>query len=246
VPLGGLEEIAAYYAAITAIDDQVGRLMNTLRESGFDENTIVLFTSDHGDMLGSHGMRRKRKPHDESARVPGIVRWPAHISKGRVVETLFSHVDMPPTLLALAGLPVPKEMQGADLSRVALGEITDGPDAVLLQIFVPFNPDQIARPWRGIVTDRYTYARFEQEPWVLFDRQRDPAEMQNLVGDVSHADLQRELDQRLAALMKRHGDDWKFNSFELIEEGGRLYRHATFYTLDEYRAWAQANPDKSK
>ena len=111
---------------------------------------------------------------------------------------------------------------------------------------VPFNPDQIARPWRGIVTDRYTYARFEQEPWVLFDRQRDPAEMQNLVGDVSHADLQRELDQRLAALMKRHGDDWKFNSSELIEEGGRLYRHATFYTLDEYRAWAKANPDKSK
>lgn len=136
VPLGGLEEIAAYYAAITALDDQVGRLMTTLRESGLDENTIVLFTSDHGDMLGSHGLRRKRKPHDESARVPGILRWPARIPKGRVVETLFSHVDMAPTLLALAGLPVPRIMQGTDLSRVALGETTDGPDAVLLQIFV--------------------------------------------------------------------------------------------------------------
>ena len=246
VPLGGLEEIAAYYAAITAVDDQVGRLMKTLRESGLDENTIVLFTSDHGDMLGSHGMRRKRKPHDESARVPGIIRWPARIPKGRVVETLFSHVDMTPTLLALAGLPLPMNMQGTDLSRVALGETTDGPDAVLLQIFVPYNPDQIAKPWRGIVTVRHTYARFEQAPWVLFDRERDPAEMQNLVGDPAHADLQRELDQRLASLMRRHGDDWRFNSSELVEEGGRLYRHATFYTLDEYRSWAKANPDKAK
>ena len=246
VPLGGLEEIAAYYAAITAVDDQVGRLMTTLSETGLDTNTIVLFTSDHGDMLGSHGLRRKRKPYDESARVPGIMRWPARIPKGRIVETLFSHVDMAPTLVALAGLPVPANMQGTDLSRVARGETTAGPDAVLLQIFVPFNPDQVARPWRGIVTNRHTYARFEQEPWVLFDRERDPGEMQNLIADPGHADLQRDLDQRLAALMQRQGDDWRFNSPELVEEGGRLYRHATFYTLDEYRAWAKANPDKAK
>jgi arylsulfatase A-like enzyme len=246
VPPGGLEEIAAYYAAITAIDDQVGRLMQTLAELGMEENTIVLFTSDHGDMLGSHGMRRKRKPHDESARVPGILRWPARIPQNRVVETLFSHVDMPPTLLALAGLNVPDNMQGTDLSRVALGETTDGPDAVLLQIFVPFHPDQIAKPWRGIVTARYTYARFEQEPWVLFDRQLDPAEMHNLAADPAHAELQRQLDGQLAALMRRHGDDWRFNSPELVEEGGRLYRYATFYTIEEYLKWAEANPEKAK
>ena len=77
VRTGGREEIAAYYAAITAIDDQVGRLLQTLKETGQDENTIILFTSDHGDMLGSHGMRRKRKPYEESAGVPGILRWPA-------------------------------------------------------------------------------------------------------------------------------------------------------------------------
>lgn len=246
VPPGGLEEIAAYYAAITALDDQVGRLMQTLRESGLDENTIVLFTSDHGDMLGSHGLRRKRKPYDESARVPGIVRWPERIPKGRVVPTLFSHVDMAPTLLALAGHSVPQNMQGTDLSRVALGETTNGPEAVLLQIFVPFNPDQVAKPWRGIITNRHTYARFEEEPWLLFDRERDPDEMHNLIGVPQNAELQRDLDQRLAALMKQHGDDWRFNSTELVEEGGRLYRHATFYTLDEYRTWAEKNPEKAR
>jgi arylsulfatase A-like enzyme len=154
VPVGGKEEIAAYYAAITAIDDQVGRLLATLKETGADENTIILFTSDHGDMLGNHGMRRKRKPHDESARVPGIVRWPARVPKGQVVDTLFSHIDMAPTLLALAGQEVPKNMQGADLSRVALGETTDGPEAVLLQIFVPFIPTASPRP--GAASSRRT------------------------------------------------------------------------------------------
>jgi len=246
VPVGGLEEIAAYYAAITALDDQVGRLIKTLQETGRDENTIVLFTSDHGDMLGSHGMRRKRKPHDESARVPGILRWPARIPQGRSVDTLFSHIDMAPTLLSLAGFDVPKNMQGADLSRVALGETTDGPDAVLLQIFVPYNPDQIAKPWRGIVTADHTYARYEHDPWVLFDHKQDPSQQHNLVGDPAHEALQKVLDQKLAALMKKNGDAWSFNSTDLVEEGGRLYRHGTFYTLDEYRTWAQAHPDLAK
>lgn len=240
VQTGGLEEIAAYYAAITAIDDQVGRLLRTLSDLGMEENTIVMFISDHGDMLGSHGLRRKRKPHDESARVPGILRWPAAIPKSQTPNTLFSHIDVAPTLLGLAGIEVPANMQGADLSRVALGETDQGPDAVLLQIFVPFNPDQVSKPWRGIVTKQYTYARFENEPWVLFDRKADPAELHNLVGDAKAAKIQSMLDQRLAELMKEKGDSWSFNSSELVEEGGRLYKHATFYTIDEYLEWAKS------
>lgn len=246
VPVGGREEVAAYYAAITALDDQVGRLMQVLKETGADENTVVLFTSDHGDMLGNHGMRRKRKPHDESARVPGIIRWPARVPKGKVVDTLLSHVDMAPTLLALAGCAIPKEMQGADLSRVALGETTEGPEAVLLQIFVPFNPDGIAKPWRGIITPTHTYARHEHEPWVLFDDKDDPDQMKNLAADPSADGLRTKLDAQLTALMKKHGDAWSFNSNELVEEGGRLYRHETFYTVEAYLAWAKANPEKAR
>jgi hypothetical protein len=80
---------------------------------------------------------------------------------------------------------------------------------------------------------------------VLFDRQSDPDELQNLVSVPAHAELARDLDQRLAALMRQHGDDWRFNSLELVEEGGRLYRHATFYTIDEYLKWAKDHPDKA-
>lgn len=242
VPVGGREEIAAYYAAITALDDQVARLLQTLKETGQDENTIILFTSDHGDMLGSHGLRRKRKPHEESAGVPGIIRWPARVPAGQLVDTLFSHVDMAPTLLALCGLEVPKQMQGADLSRVALGQTKAGPDAVLFQIFVPYHPDQISKPWRGLRTARHTYARYSDGPWLLFDNEQDPWQMRNLVNEQDHAELARQLDQQLAALMKAHGDSWDYNSEELVEENGRLYRHRTFATLQEYLEWAKANP----
>jgi arylsulfatase A-like enzyme len=244
VPVGGVEEIAAYYAAITALDSQVGRLLDTLNAIGTGENTIILFTSDHGDMLGNHGMRRKRKPHDESARVPGIIRWPAQIPKGQMVDTLFSHIDMPPTLLGLAGQPIPKNMQGADLSSVALGKTTHGPEAVLLQIFVPFNPDGIAKPWRGIITAEHTYARYEDEPWVLFDHQADRHQLHNLATAPEHVKLREKLDKQLSTLMKKHGDAWSFNSSDVSEEGGRLYRQRTFYTLDEYREWAAVNPEK--
>ena len=236
VRTGGREEIAAYYAAITAIDDQVGRLLQTLKETGQDENTIILFTSDHGDMLGSHGMRRKRKPYEESAGVPGILRWPARIPAGREVDTLFSHIDMPATLLALAGLPVPAHFQGTDLSRVALGQTTAGPEAVLLQIFVPFRPDGITTPWRGIITDRYTYARYENAPWVLFDNRADPAQMKNLAAEPAQAGLRGELDAKLGALMAQHRDAWSYNSLELVEEGARLYGKKTYYTIAEYLA----------
>ncbi len=246
VPPGGREEIAAYYAAITAIDDQVGRLMRVLEETGQAENTLIVFTSDHGDMLGSHGMRLKRKPHEESAGVPGLMRWLARIPGGRKVDTLFSHIDLPPTLLALAGLDVPSRMQGADLSRVALGQTADGPSVVLLQMFVPFAGDQVEKPWRGMITERYTYARFESEPWVLFDNHSDPSQMNNLATDPRHAALARRLEGQLAELMRRHGDAWSFNYQERVEEGGKLYRHATFYTVDEYLQWAAANPDKVK
>lgn len=244
VPLGGKEEIAAYYAAISVIDEQVGRLLSVLKETGADDNTIILFTSDHGDMLGDHGLRRKRKPHDESARVPGIIRWPAKVPKGQVVDTLFSHIDMAPTLLSLAGMPVPAEMQGSDLAKVARGETTDGPDAVLLQIFVPFRPDGITAPWRGIITADHTYARYENEPWLLFDDKADPHQMKNLVDDPASAELQKRLDSQLATQMQKNADAWSFNSDESVEEGARLYKNRTFYSLKEYNEWLTQHPEK--
>lgn len=243
VPQAGRQQIAAYYAAITAIDDQVGRMMDALKDLALDQDTIVLFSSDHGDMLGSQGQRLKRKPWEESIRVPGILHYPARVKAGRQTDALLSHVDLAPTLLALCGAKVPRDMQGADLSEVVLGKTDRGPDSVFFQIFVPFAGDGTPHPWRGVRTPRYMYARTEKEPWVLYDLEKDPFEMTNLAKDPASDGLRKELEARLEKWMKATGDSWRFNSDAPVEDKGRLYRFGTFYTIDEYLKWAAEHPD---
>jgi arylsulfatase A-like enzyme len=243
VPQAGRAQIAAYYAAVTAIDDQVGRLMRTLSDLALDQNTIVLFTSDHGDMLGSQGARLKRKPWEESIRVPGILRYPARVKAGRRVDTLLSHVDFTPTLLSLCGVPVPADVQGTDLSGVVLGKTEKGPDSVFFQIFVPFAGDGTPHPWRGVRTPGAMYARTDKEPWVLYDLEKDPDELHNLAQEPAGEPLRREVEARLERWMKDTGDSWRFDTDVPVEDKGRLYRFETFYTIDEYLRWAEKHAD---
>src|SRR6185436_16284216 len=108
---------AGYYAHCTALDDCFAELLQALRESGQADNTIVVFTSDHGDMLGSHNQQRKQRPYEESARVPMLFHLPAalNIKAGRVAGTINTE-DVMPTLLNLCRLPVPASVEGFDFS----------------------------------------------------------------------------------------------------------------------------------
>jgi arylsulfatase A-like enzyme len=87
-------------------------------------------------------------------------------------------------------------------------------------------------------TERYMYARFRDKPWVLFDLEKDPFELNNLAQDPAAAELRRQMEARLAEWMRRTGDSWDYNWTEPVEEGGRLYRDRVFYTVDEYLKWA--------
>jgi len=222
----GRKEIAAYMAAVTAVDDQVGRLLGGLDETGLTEDTIVLFTSDHGDMLGSQGLRLKRKPWEESIHVPGILRYPKRL-KPRESGALFSHIDMAPTLLRLCGVDVPREFQGTDI--FGRGK---PPDSAYFQIFGPYEGDGTPAGWRGIRTAHYMYATFRDKPWVLYDLERDPYEMNNLVATSLREDLHR----RLQGWMARTGDSWDFDWSYPVEDAGRLYKDKTFYAVGDYLA----------
>lgn len=239
---GGRDDIARYYAMITAIDQQVGRLLKVLRELGMEENTIVVFTSDHGNMLGSQGAVLKRKPWEESIAVPGIFRYPHRISGGRKSDALLSHVDLCPTLLALCGVAIPGHVQGADLSDVVLGNQPSGPDSAYFEIFGPYRATGVRAGWRGVRTDRYMYARWESQPWVLYDLQADPFELNNLADDPAAA-TRRDMDQRLSGWMARIGDSWSLDWTAPVEDGGRLYDYRAFYTVEEYLKWAKAHPE---
>jgi arylsulfatase A-like enzyme len=235
--MGSRQDIASYYAQVTAIDDQIGRLMSVLAEQNLRDETIVVFTSDHGDMLGSQGQRLKRKPWEESIRVPCFISFPGRVKSGERTDAIITHVDMAPTLLGLCGLGIPRSMQGTDLSRAVLRRSAAGPDSAFFQIFGPFNGDSTPFGWRGVRTGRYMYARSQQQPWVLFDLERDPDEMRNLAGTPSAAAVQAAMEKKLRGWMKRTGDSWSYDWTELVEDNGRLYAGDAFYSVAEYLKW---------
>jgi arylsulfatase A-like enzyme len=243
VPGAGRKEIAAYYAAVTAVDEQVGRLIKALDETGRAGDTVVVVTSDHGDMLGSHGARLKRKPWEESIQVPGIVRYPDKIPAARVSDAIVTHVDMTPTLLSLCGLPAPAGTQGADLSELWLGRTDRGPESAFFQIFVPFAGDGTPHPWRGVRTADALFARTERAPWLLYDLRTDPDERKNLADSPAHAPLLAAMEAKLADWMTRTGDSWALNSMAPVEDKGRLYRFGAFTTIQEYLDWASEHPE---
>lgn len=242
-PMGSRQDLAEYYAMTSAVDDGVGMLLRQLDELGMTENTIVLFASDHGDMLGSHGQRLKRKPWEESIRVPGILRWPGRAKPGTSWDGFFTHVDVAPTLCGMAGVRAPGGVQGRDLSRRILAGRTSADDSAFFQIFGPFAGDGTDAGWRGVRTRRYMYARREDRPWLLYDLQTDPYQLENLAESAAAGKLVRELEQTLAGWMRTTGDAWRFNWRHPVEDAGRLYRHGTFRSVGEYLKWAAEHPE---
>lgn len=192
-----------YYAMISFVDDEVGKIMDGLEALGQLDNTIIAYTSDHGDLLGSHwdtfdnvprDFRTKGVPFANAFRVPLIMHWPASIPAGLEVDALVSNVDIPLTLLSLAGVPIPSQMQGVDMREWCLGGIGPRRTAVYISYYVLLSPG-----WRGVWTGDYMYAPGDSHR-VLFDHVADPLEEVNLVDRPEVADIQQELDDLLSEL----------------------------------------------
>lgn len=209
--------LACYYAHITALDEQFGRLMAFLDERQLADRTLVVFTSDHGDMLWSQGMMKKQQPWEESISIPFLVRGPGVTPTGRCCDLLFSVVDMAPTLLAWMGFPVPEAMEGTDLSAALRGEWVPGPSSVFLMDLVTMDEayHQGLREWRGLRTPRYTYARWaDGEGWLLYDNEADPFQLRNLIDDPEAQELRGHLEAELQEWLYRTGDQclpWEEN-----------------------------------
>jgi len=205
-------ELAGYYAHCTALDECVGKLWRALGELEIERDTIFVFTSDHGDMLRSHGEVRKQRPWDESIRVPLLVRYPRRLGEsGTKLDALVNAEDLLPTLLGLAGVPIPASVEGKDYSRYMQGGENPSDGAALVTCPSPFGEWTRARGGReirGLRTHRYTYVRSLAGPWLLYDNQNDPYQLDNLVGKPQHAKLQAELDARLRRKLRQTGDEF--------------------------------------
>jgi len=217
------QDLAGYYAHIAALDDCMGDIVKTIDQAGLRENTILVFTSDHGDMLGSQGERRKQRPYDESVRVPLLVRYPGKLGcQGKAIDMPLGTPDIMPTLLGLSGIDIPDCVEGTDYSAVLAAE-APAPDSVtLIECPWPFGEwirKNGGKECRGIRTRRYTYVRDLAGPWLLFDNERDPYQQVNLVNSPEAAQVQRDLDARLWAKLREHGDEFKHGS-EYIKQWG--------------------------
>ena len=221
------EDIAGYYAHCTAIDKSVGDIVKTLDECNLKDDTVLVFASDHGDMLGSQGLQRKQKPYDESIRVPFLLRYPAKYgNEGRSVGPFLNAHDIMPTLLGVCDLPIPESVEGRDVSK-ELDRPADKRDGALLACFHPFgewNRKNGGIEYRGIRTARYTYSRNLAGPWLLFDNEADPYQQNNLVNRMECFDLQRDLDHQLQAKLDEIGDEFL---------SGKEYVDRWAYPLDE-------------
>ena len=208
--------LAGYYGHITAVDAEFGRIVRCLEETGQAKNTIVIYTSDHGEMMGSHGYMGKRLPHEESCKVPFFIRYPGIVPAGRSSEILFSTVDIYPSLCGLAGISVPSHCVGRDLSAAIRGQQVAKPESVFLMHIQKKNAtggeENPAPLFRGVRTSRHTYAIANDGRWCLYDNAEDPYQVRNLIGDGGRSRLCRELDGLLLDWMRKASDPFPHES----------------------------------
>lgn len=201
-----------YYGAITAIDTQFARLLKALDDNGMADDTIVIYTSDHGEMMGSHGHMAKQMPHEESCRVPFFVRHPLYKGQ-RTSDALFASVDIYPTLCGLAGIPIPEHCSGRDFSAHMTGKrgFKESEMVFLMNQQGPPNRQEVNTPtYRGLRTKTHTYAVQLDGKWVLYDNTADPYQMKNLVKEPANKDLIEKFNAALIEWGKATGDDFPY------------------------------------
>ena len=221
-----------YMASVTGIDMAFGQLMEKLQEIGADENTLVVFTSDHGDMLEfSEAAKPKEVPHDYSCRVPLMMRMPEQLSAGDTSSLLIGALDIMPTVLGLLELRVPDECHGQDLSEEILSGDEDAVEYVPLWLYH-------GEGYRGVITRDFTFAMQPSTKRanmfnVLFDRNKDPHQLRNLFDDPEYVDVKKRLTGLTLEIMERYKDRfWSFDDFTEAMPGSRWNANRTTQPID--------------
>ena len=199
-----------YLRCIAAVDDNVGRVLKYLDESGLAENTVVIYSSDQGFYLGEHGWFDKRWMYEESLRTPMLVRWPGVVEPGSVNKDIVSNVDFAETFLDLAGVAVPDDMQGRSFVSLLKGRTPDDWRTAFYYQYYEYPAVHSVRRHYGVATDQYRLIHYYPHPWdpqpidewELFDVKADPKEMQSVYGDAKYAAVQKDLEDRLAVLRR--------------------------------------------
>jgi arylsulfatase A-like enzyme len=194
-----------YLRCIVSVDESVGRVLDYLEEHHLEKNTLVVYTSDQGFFLGEHGLFDKRFMYEEAMRTPLLIRYPEEIAKDTQCDELVQNLDIAPTMLDVAGIPVPTEMQGESLRKIWMKEDPPWRDAIYYHYY---EKGFGATPHYGVRTDRYKLIRFYDvvDSWEFYDLEDDPHEMNNLYADPAYEEKIRDLKDKLIELQLKYKD----------------------------------------
>ncbi|MFK8059085.1 MAG: sulfatase [Polaribacter sp.] len=223
------KELQGYYAHATATDEAIGNLLDKIKELKLSKNTIIVFSADHGEMMGAHGVKPfvKQLAWDEASRVPFLISYPGiENQKGKIVNAPLTTPDILPSLLVLTNLEIPKDIEGENLSKLIKNPNPDADRVALIMGVAPFGANYKDPAYRVIKTKQYTYGRTTKGANMFFDNLNDPYQLNNLLGNPEFTDLQKKLDNKLNVALEKIGDDFKDKHYYLKKWN---------YTLDEKR-----------
>jgi arylsulfatase A-like enzyme len=197
-----------YLACIAAVDKSVGEVMDYLKEAGLDKNTIVIYASDQGFYLGEHGWFDKRWMFEESYRTPLLIKWPGTTKPGSINKDIVSNLDFAETILDMAGVKVPSDMQGMSMVPVLKGKTPSTWRKEHYYHYYEYPAVHSVKRHYGISTDRYKLIHFyyDIDEWELYDLKSDPQEMKNVYNDPAYASVREDLHKRLTKLMEKYKD----------------------------------------
>jgi arylsulfatase A-like enzyme len=200
--------IKDYLRCIASVDDNVGRLLDHVDESGLAEDTLVIYSSDQGFYLGEHGWYDKRWMYEESLRMPFVARWPGRIEPGTRMTQMIQNIDYAPTFLDAAGVEIPEDMQGESLVPLMRGRTPPDWRHSIYYHYYEFPAVHMVAKQYGVRTETHKLVYYyETDEWELFDLQWDPHELQNIYDDPENAQLVAELKTELKRLRRFYGDD---------------------------------------
>ncbi len=203
-----------YLGTISSVDDNVGRVLDYLEESGLAENTIVIYTSDQGFYLGEHGWFDKRFVYDESFKTPLLVRWPGVTVPGSKSTVMVQNLDFAQTMLEIAGIEAPEDMQGKSLVPLLKGREDQWDREAVYYHYYEYPAVHMVKRHYAIVTEEYKLIHFyyDVDEWELYDRKNDPQELNNVYNDPDYSEVVVDLSLQLAKLREKYGDSEELDS----------------------------------
>ena len=212
--------IKDYLATIKSVDDNIGRVLEYLKENGLEENTIVVYASDQGFFLGEHGFFDKRFMYEEALRMPFIIRYPGKIKPGTIVDDIVSNIDFAPTLLDMVNVAIPDDVQGKSFFSNLKGETSEDWRQSMYYHYYEYPYYHRVQPHYGIRNKRYKLIHYYYniDVWEFYDLKNDPNEMNNLIHSKSNSKRIKKLKKELYKLKENYGNNLSLEELRTISD----------------------------